>query len=379
MGGLAEFIVRRNSKGSLQRLCRILKVAKERGAVVITDSRHAGVTMAPCVAWLTSSLQAASIRVTHRSMAGLWDVRRRERRVVFVFCNLWAMWPNRSAFARVKAGPWVALQTEHKGFRVYERAKCHYRWFLHRCDQVWDFGFDFCPKSHSIFMPTMWHPLRMMPPKMPTKSKDVVFLGICEGRTSDRPRVIRALRSNGCKIGFGNKLVLRDSLALYARSRIGLMMPRQPGNFEIHRFGAYAVSYTYIVAIAKGNLDKELAALLSPLVEFVKGPNAMVARVKALLQNKEELDEKILQGNRWFREEKMEDLVGQVWRGAQARLEEDPVATPQPKLVPPNPPSQRSHKSKDPSHPSKPSTKKLPKRPKGKILSKILRLSQKLR
>jgi len=295
---ISDFIFERAPPAAHERFRSIMVQAKARGAILVKDHRSKGVTMEPCSDWLADALSRCGIRVQRLTCPSLWASRKRIQEVVFCFCNLWAMSPKTRDFLRVKAGPWVALQTEHKGFRVYERPKCNYRWFLRQCDQVWDFGFDFCEGSSSIFLPTMWHPLCMMPSTPPRKTLDVVLLG---QEDESRRYVRRALsRDKSLTVRFSNNLTPGASMGMYRAARIGLMIPRQAGNFEFHRFSAYAVSYTHIVALASPKMDSGLAKLLSPMVDFVDSCEAMVTHLMELLRDREALDAKIRAGHAWF-------------------------------------------------------------------------------
>lgn len=311
MESLRDFILKRNTNGSKTKLLAILKWAKTHGAIIVRDHRSRGVSMEPCSAWLAVALHRLGVRVVRKSCLELWRSARPFTQVVFCFCNLWAMSPSQRHFPRVKAGPWVALQTEHKGFRVYERPQCHYRWFLKRCDQVWDFGFDFCEGSSSLFLPTMWHPLTMMPPSRPPKTKDVVFLGKEEGV---RRKVRQALRNKkDIQLFYANNLPMNQSMGVYRTALIGLMIPRQAGNFEFHRFSAYAVSYTRVVALLSPKMDEGLAKLLAPMVDFVKTPEAMVERVKELLKDRKALEDSIDEGVKWFKDQRLNDLLKDLY------------------------------------------------------------------
>lgn len=306
----STFISDRASSSAKQTFRSIMESAKTRGAIVVKDHRSRGVTMEPCSDWLEDALKRCGMRVRRVTCPSLWASRRPIKEVVFCFCNLWAMSPNIRGFLRVKSGPWVALQTEHKGFRVYERPKCNYRWFLRHCNQVWDFGFDFCEGAASMFLPTMWHPLRLMPPSCPSKTLDVVLLG---QENETRRYVRRALSQiKGIALRFTNNLTPRESMGLYRTARIGLMIPRQPGNFEFHRFSAYAVSYTHVVALASPKMDSGLRILLGPMVDFVPSREAMVKKVVELVRDRNGLDAKIRQGHTWFQSQRLPLLLKDV-------------------------------------------------------------------
>jgi len=381
---LSDFIVERASPAALKRCQAILGKAKARGAILVKDHRSKGVTMEPCSDWLADALHRCGIRVRRLTCPALWASRRPVKEVVFCFCNVWAMSPMMREFQRVKGGPWVALQTEHKGFRVYERAKCNYRWFLRHCDQVWDFGFDFCEgTTASMFLPTMWHPLHAMPSVCPRKTLDVVLLGQEDG---SRRYIRHALsKIKGLSMCFANNLTQAASMATYRAASIGLMVPRQAGNFEFHRFSAYAISYTHVVALTSPKMDAGLAALLSPMVDFVGSKEAMVKQVVHLLQDREGLEKKIRQGHQWFTAQRLPCLL-EALLGAKAQpmgVQAQPMgAKPQPKSTPlgllEKALEDAKHQTPTPAvcRTSKPQA--IPRRPNGKIKNKMMRLMEKL-
>ena len=317
MSDFANCIVSNNTRDALKRFTHIINIAQKNGAIITTDKRTVGVTMTPCVEWLRTALTNLNIRVDTIHLTTLWSSTQmvRMNKPVFVFCNLWAMSPNKVAFQRIKKSPWVALQTEHKGHRVYERPKCHYRWFLRNCDQVWDFGFDFCEGSQSIFLPSMWYPMSMSIPSnmIHQKSKEVTFLGICD-KGSDRDIILTELRKllPGRTV-FGNNLSIKESLNLFRISRTGIMIPRQSGNFEFHRFGAYAISCMRIVCLKTQNIHSAVQYMLSPMVDFVDTIDKLISNVIDITLNSSNNQIEIEKRYQWFRNQNIDHLLRDVF------------------------------------------------------------------
>jgi len=179
MQRLDEFIISNNSKTELERFARIVDIMKEKGVLLVVENARFNI-MEGCECWVRRNLGHLGIqkqKIQKCSIEGLWN-KGPISKVVIIFANLYAKRPRFGIIRRIKRSPWVAIQTEHKGFRVYQVVKS-YQAFLRTCDQVWDFGFDFCKGTHSLFLPSMFCDLSYRLPEQNRKTKryDVVLLG----------------------------------------------------------------------------------------------------------------------------------------------------------------------------------------------------------
>lgn len=341
---IPTFVRTWNSPAQLTRFCAILHVAARRGALVVADTRARGCTMRECVAWLTENLRAAGVRVAQVPYKDVWPALRTDR-VVFWYGNLWAMVADRGRAERVKSSPWVALQTEHKGHRVYEQPKCHYRWFLRACDQVWDFGFDYCEGTRSLYLPHMWtlrrHTAALPTTALPTTTPSTTALAIPSphghakpfdacllGKDSpERSAVKQAIRAHpaGLKAYFADGLTPEASRRVLGQSAVGLMVPRQAGNLEIHRFATLVASGCVVVcpALPPGTpRAQELHALFAPAIDFVGEGGArcvgmgnaegIASRIAEYKADRRAWLLRCLEAERWYEAQGLGTLLRQV-------------------------------------------------------------------
>ncbi len=307
---ISSFVRKYNSPAELVRFCALLHIAKEKGAIVVEDTRGKGCTMRECVDWLAVNLEALGVRVERVPYKKVWG-RIACEKVVFWYGNLWAMVADRQRAKRRKTSPWVVLQTEHKGHRVYEKPKCHYKWFLLLCDQVWDFGFDFCKGSHSLYLPHMWtlRPLMEAPPK---KVYDVCLLG---KESPDRKALIRQVKqSSTLNPFFGDNLTPKESQRVLSQSKVGLMVPRQEGNLEIHRFASLATFFMVILCPPlppRLPRTKDIEDLFGPAIDFVP-LGEMARRVEAYQKDQRVWLARCIEGLRWYESQGLRTLLFQV-------------------------------------------------------------------
>lgn len=311
---ISSFVRKYNAPAELVRFCTILHIAKERGAIVVEDTRGKGCTMRECVDWLAVNLEVLGIRVERVPYKKVWERIGRSlacEKVVFWYGNLWAMVADRQRAKRRKVLPWVVLQTEHKGHRVYEKPKCHYKWFLRLCDQVWDFGFDFCKGTHSLYLPHMWT-LRSPMEAPPTKAYDVCLLG---KESPDRKSLIREVkRSPVLKPYFGDNLTPKESQKILSQSKVGLMIPRQEGNLEIHRFASLVNSFMVILCPPlppRLPRTKDIEELFGPAIDFVP-LGEMPRRIEAYQKDQRVWLARCIEGIRWYENQDLRTLLLQV-------------------------------------------------------------------
>lgn len=316
MERLADEVAARSAPDQAARLGAIMRHARTAGALVFADTRSKGCTMARCVAWLTANLKNAGVGtvVTWPYKSAFAGLRFHPTKAVFWYGNLWAMVadPSRLAvFLKAKPRrPFVALQTEHKGHRVYEQARCHYKWFLRSVTQVWDFGFDFCSGTDSLWLPAMWVPQADVRPVSETALRPGANAAVLLGKDSPgRLRVIGACRAAGLKVCFKNNLGPKASAAALDSGKVGLMIPRQAGNLEVHRLSSLLAGFGVVVSAPVK--DAVAMRVFGHVVDFV--PEAdIAARVKAYADHPREWLAKAVATRTWAEAQRWDFMLKDV-------------------------------------------------------------------
>lgn len=287
MQRLDDFIVKNNSRTELERFVKIVDIMKQKGVLLVFEKDRVNI-MDGCQCWLRRNIRHLGIekqKIQTCSIDGLWK-KGPISKVVIIFANLYAKRPRFEIFRRIKRSPWVTIQTEHKGYRVYKVVKS-YQLFLRSCDQVWDFGFDYCRGSRSLFLPSMFCDLTFRLPEQSRKMKryDVIFLGKTDPK---RQAFLSGLIKSKISHYYRNSVPIKQSVQLLTTGRIGVSIPRQPGNFEFHRFGLLAISSMAVLSLDLPPQHAKVQKLMSDVVEFFPNVTEMIKRIRKLKDDPEQ-------------------------------------------------------------------------------------------
>lgn len=299
MTQLGDFIRYNNSQQELNRFVNLMNYAKKFGVVLVADCRKASVTMKPCNAFLKNMFTNAGIQVSvHGSNRSPLT-----NKLVVIFANVWALY--RNTWAR-RSGPIIALQSEHLGYRLGNMP--YYKQFLKSCNQVWDFGFRRFPGTNTLFFPHMFYSSNFWNRSIQTScTLDIAMAG---KRDPKRATVFNAFK----KRSFFNDLQPGDTIRRLRDAHVTPMIPRQNGNFEIHRFASLIAAGSCVVCVEPSPENRKLQELFSEAVIFVPFHN-MVPTIQQLLQNPERIAAQKQKALDWFLSQQVEHLLKEVYDG----------------------------------------------------------------
>ena len=295
---IGDFVLQNNSEQELNRYVELINNAKKFGAMIIGDFRNTSITMKPCIEYLRNALTNAGINVA------IHNNRKcpRTNKVLFIFANVWAIYK----WGGPKLGKWIGLQTEHLNYRLGNEK--YYKNFLKRCDQVWDFGYRYFVGTNTFFFPHMFYTSRLWSKELNEKFQ--IDVAIAGKRDNKRKRVFDKLGKY--KRTCINDLNPRETINLFKQVRVAPMIPRQDGNFELHRFASLIAAGTCIISVKPSKENERVADLFSNAVVFVSYENIIKA-IKTYLEHPEMIHEQRKKAFKWFKEQNVEYLVKEVY------------------------------------------------------------------
>jgi len=300
---IVQFILDNSSKGEIERMRNLVCYARKNGcALLVLKEKHD--MMRPCYEYMTIVLENAGIRVRH---VDYHQVSRINKELFMAFANIWILKRNTLPLT-VKKTPWIALQTEHPHHRVGN--KLTYHQYLQHCDQVWDFGLRFFPRTRSIFFPHMFYPSSYMTDVPKSFTFDIGFAGKMDSK-----------RSNTIKKMIGRKKLIEKSSNVVkelGKASICPMIPRQDGNFEIHRFSSLISSGTFIIA-EKTHGNEKVERLFGSAVEFVPR-QVLCSKINHYINNPDLLDGKREAAQEWFIKQEHEQLLKKIMEGKEGNI-----------------------------------------------------------
>lgn len=294
---LGEFVRDHNSKHELERLANLVNHARKVGLVIIGDFRNSSITMKPCVEYMRNLFMNTGINVEIHNGRNC----PKTKKVIVVFANIWAIYKWKGP----KMGPWIALQTEHLNYRL--GAERYYKQFLRRCDQVWDFGFRYFSGTKTIYFPHMFYSSRFWFPSISTNCPvDVAMAGKKDQR---RRQVFSQL--GGFNRTMFNDLNTVQTIQVFRNVKIAPMIPRQNGNFELHRFASLIAAGCCIICVAPSKENASIAKLFGEAVVFVPFED-MVKTIKMYLDAPTLIEHQKQKALDWFKAQHVEHLLKEV-------------------------------------------------------------------
>jgi hypothetical protein len=272
---ILELVLTNNPPNEVARFTALMRWGSTHGVTLVTDKRTRGVTMTPCNEFLREALENAGMAVSYTDSVVCLP----KNTLCIMYANVWALEVYQSSkYARFMAtrrtGPLIVCQTEHQGVRL--GASKTYISLLRCADQVWDFGFSHFSETKSLFFPHMLWGTKYMGDTNKIKNNELV--AIAGTLNTGRKSLFVKLKAAGLKTALLKKLTPENTINYFKEHvRVAPMLPRQQGNFELHRFGCLIYADVFIVAMKCR--DVPIMGWLNQVVTFVGSQDEMVSTI----------------------------------------------------------------------------------------------------
>ena len=309
---IIDLVLNNNPPWELARFAALMRWGSEHGVTLITDTRTSGITMTPCNEFLCEALENAGMRVSYVDSV----MRLPKNTLCILYANIWSkeMHKNKTDnYARFmgakRAGPLIVCQTEHQGVRL--GADKSYISLLKHADQVWDYGFSPFPKTKSFFFPHMlWATKYMMndvtkPETKPSVKPIKELVAMAGSLDKGRELLFVKLKAVGLKTALLKNLTPENTINYFKEHvRIAPMLPRQRGNFELHRFGCLIC--TDVLIVATKCRDVPIMRWLSQVVAFTGSLDAMVPLIAHIPSD---IKERLVKQKEWWASQDHSTLI----------------------------------------------------------------------
>ena len=294
---IGDCIRHANPSHELKKMIHLINLAKNIGIIIIGDFRSSSITMKPCVEYVRKLFENVGVNVQ------IYNGRDcpKTKKIVVVFTNVWAIYKWKGP----KTSPWIGLQTEHLDYRLGSQS--YYKQFLKQCDQVWDFGFRFFPGTKSIYFPHMFYTSRLWTSDVKSNCKfDVAMAG-----KSNRTRKNIFDKLGKYKTILFNDLNPQQTIQLFQNVKIAPMIPRQDGNFELHRFASLIAAGSCIISVKPSKENERIEKVFGDAVIFVTY-NKLIETIVTYLQNPFMIVAQKQKTLKWFKDQNVEHLLEEV-------------------------------------------------------------------